>query len=158
MPTHLENYTKKQLLEKAKERGKKSYSSLNKSQLIDLLRSGRTYYKSPKRLSRKSPKRTPKKRDYGSRGYSPSNLVFNENVLKNNKFVIIGKEKCPHCIGAKKFMDDMDKTYKYIEYPNLNQDSKDKIKDLTNNYTKVPMVFIDGKFIGGFSELKKELK
>ena len=146
MPIYLESYTKKELLEKASKRGKKSYSSLNKDQLIELLRSGRTYYNSPKNS----------KRYYGSKGYSPSNEVFNNSTLRNNKIVIVGKEKCPHCNKAKELLDKKGEKYKYIEYDNLDQDSKDKISDITKKYTKVPMVFINENFLGGFSELKKQ--
>ena len=158
MPIYLESYTKKQLLEKANRRGKKSFSNLTKSQLIDLLRSGRTYYNSPKNSKRSgrtyynSPKNS--KRYYGSKGYSPSNEVFNNSTLRNNKIVIVGKEKCPHCNKAKELLDNKEKKYKYIEYDNLDQGSKDKISEYTKNYTKVPMIFLNEEFIGGFSDLK----
>jgi len=152
MPVRLETYTKAELQTKAKQRGKTGFSSLNKKQLIRLLRSGK---KSPPKKSRSRRKKSAKhsSKNYGSKGYSPKSDVNIENIVSENHITIIGKSNCPYCIKAKSELEDVHhKDYKYIEY---NKDFKEKLLELNNNYEKVPMIFIDNKFIGGYGEMKK---
>jgi|SaaInlV_100m_DNA_2_1039680.scaffolds.fasta_scaffold02730_3 glutaredoxin len=153
MPVRLETYTKAELQTKAKQRGKTGFSSLNKKQLIRLLRSGK---KSPPKKSRSRRKKSAKhsSKNYGIKGYSPKSSDSNiEKIISENNITIIGKSNCPYCIKAKSELDDRHhKDYKYVEY---NKDFKDKLLELNNNYEKVPMIFIDNKFIGGYNEMKE---
>jgi glutaredoxin len=144
MPIKLENYTKAELQLKAKSRGKICFSSLNKKQLIRFLRSGK---KSPSKKPRsRSPTR--KKSDYKN-GYSPEKAVDIEKIIKNNDLVVVGKSNCPYCIKTKVKLDENNNKYKYIEY---NKNFKDKLLEMNDNNTSVPMIFSKGVYKGGYSD------
>ena len=58
---------------------------------------------------------------------------------------------CPYCVRAKNLLKS-----KGIEFEEINLDDKDKeLKELQarTGQRTVPQIFIDGKMIGGFSEL-----
>jgi glutaredoxin 3 len=58
---------------------------------------------------------------------------------------------CPYCIRAKNLLSS-----KGLEFEEINLDGKEKelseLREKTGQRT-IPQIFIDGKFIGGFSEL-----
>jgi len=58
---------------------------------------------------------------------------------------------CPYCVRAKNLLSQ-----RGLEYEEVNLDGKDdelkKLRERTGHRT-VPQIFIDGKMIGGFSEL-----
>lgn len=58
---------------------------------------------------------------------------------------------CPYCIRAKNLLNEIG-----IAFEEINLDGKDeelkKLREETGQRT-VPQIFIDGEFIGGFSEL-----
>lgn len=60
---------------------------------------------------------------------------------------------CPYCNGAKRFLDDKGLQYTDIDIDG-NNELRRKLEEQTNHYT-VPFIFIEGTFIGGFSELKE---
>jgi glutaredoxin 3 len=66
---------------------------------------------------------------------------------------IYGTTICPFCVASKELLKSKNIKFKY---KNLDDDPKlrDKMAKELNYYT-VPMIFIDKKFIGGFSDLQK---
>lgn len=58
---------------------------------------------------------------------------------------------CPYCIRAKNLLE-----HKGLSYEEINLDGKDeelqKLREETGQRT-VPQIFVDGVFIGGFTEL-----
>lgn len=59
---------------------------------------------------------------------------------------------CPYCVQAKRLLTQLKVPYEEInleEKPALRQ----KLSEENNGYRTVPMIFIDGKFLGGYSEL-----
>jgi glutaredoxin 3 len=59
---------------------------------------------------------------------------------------------CPYCVQAKRLLTQLKMPYEEInleDKPELRQ----KISEENNGYRTVPMIFIDGKFIGGYTEL-----
>lgn len=60
---------------------------------------------------------------------------------------------CPYCKRAKNLLEE--KNISYQEYPIDNDAEKKKELYEKTNQDTVPFIFINGKFIGGYSELKK---
>ena len=60
---------------------------------------------------------------------------------------------CPYCVAAKRLLSQLGLKYEEIgldDKPDLRQ----KVSEENGNYRTVPMIFVDGKFIGGFTELQ----
>lgn len=70
-----------------------------------------------------------------------------------HKAVVYSKEGCSYCILAKSLLDEKRVKFESIELGN-NQDLYIKLVNQTSQKT-VPYIFIDGKFIGGYQDLKK---
>lgn len=71
------------------------------------------------------------------------------------KIVIFGKADCPWCEKAKDFLASRNLPFEYYDiYDNWETYGFLAKK---HDYKKVPMVFIDHRFIGGFNDLTKEL-
>lgn len=68
--------------------------------------------------------------------------------------VIYSALSCPYCTNAKALLDS-----KHITYNEINVDKDpSKLKEMfeiSNGMRTVPQIFIDGKHIGGFSDLKR---
>lgn len=69
------------------------------------------------------------------------------------KAVLYTKPACPFCIRAKALLDE-----RGIEYEDhdVSRDTalREQISASVGGYRTVPMIFLDGKFIGGNSELQ----
>lgn len=105
-----------------------------------------------RRKSIRKSRRKPSKRKSRSAKRSIKRKNF-KPTLKG--WYIITKEGCPYCKDAKNLLDNKGQKYKSINMTSSNREKIYKDIDLlTKNYRYVPMVFKDGKFIGGFSELK----
>lgn len=62
--------------------------------------------------------------------------------------------RCPYCDNAKAFLDKNGKTYTFKDVQSHRQELMDLrgLSDLKGQ--TVPQVFIDGEYIGGYTELK----
>ena len=88
-----------------------------------------------------------------------------KKINKNNKYVLVfGKSTCRYCKEAIKYLKENNIPYKYYkidEYYNiffkilekLNKKHQDILYD--SNHKTYPIIFINKKFIGGYSELIK---
>ena len=69
------------------------------------------------------------------------------------KAIVWSKDHCPYCVNAKALLDN-----KGIEYEerNISQGewSKAQLLEAVPNARTVPQIFIDGKLIGGYDQLK----
>ncbi len=70
--------------------------------------------------------------------------------MKAHEVIIYSKENCPYCVKAKRFFDE--KNIKYIEHFLTSSLEMDQLKKRTGHLT-FPQIFIDGKFIGGYTDL-----
>lgn len=85
---------------------------------------------------------------------------------KNISIIIYGCENCPFCLEAKKYLDNLGKKYVYYDLDKIvkfklaksKKEVLEKLKDKIGNYHYIPIIFLKGEFIGGFNELKKEIK
>ena len=72
-------------------------------------------------------------------------------------FTIYGRTYCKYCRKAKELLDSLDQSYIYI---NIDDDGPieavEHIK--ASGWKTVPMVVVEGKFIGGYTELETMLR
>ena len=81
------------------------------------------------------------------------------NVVNNNKVVVIGMALNPFVKKAKKLLDEKKMGYTYLEYGGyLSQWQKRLAIKMWSGWPSFPQVFIDGKLVGGYSDLEKFLK
>lgn len=65
--------------------------------------------------------------------------------------VVYTKKTCPHCLSAKVWLDKRNYSYQEISLDNPADHTAFKAEHPT--LKTVPQIFVDGKSIGGFSEL-----
>ena len=70
------------------------------------------------------------------------------------KIEIYGRDTCPFCRRAKELAATLDPSY---EYHDVEQDPAAQAKReeyaAQYNHRTVPVVFVDGEFVGGYSEM-----
>ncbi len=71
-------------------------------------------------------------------------------LMKNIK--IYTTSYCPFCVAAKDLLKSKGMEFEEIDVEN-DPDLREKLSQ-EHDYRTVPMIFIDGEFIGGFSELQ----
>lgn len=65
---------------------------------------------------------------------------------------IYTKKNCPFCVKAKRLLNSKGLAFEEIDLE-LNPEEKQPLIERTN-YRKVPQIFINDEFIGGFTELQ----
>jgi monothiol glutaredoxin len=91
--------------------------------------------------------------------FHPEYVKEAEEAVKSNAYVIIGMKQNPVVKGARKFLDEKNIAYKYIEHGSYFSMWKPRLAlKLWSGWPTFPMVFADGKLVGGFSELKDSFK
>ena len=68
------------------------------------------------------------------------------------KVVMYSKVPCPYCVNAKRLLDEKGIKYDVIDLTNQPEEMQ-RIKDETG-WRTVPIIMIDGKLIGGYSDMK----
>lgn len=78
-----------------------------------------------------------------------------ESTIESNKIVIYSKTFCPFCKTTKQTFDDLGEEYLVVNLNTLDDglSIQNYLYDTTGQYT-VPNVFINGKHIGGNSEIQ----
>lgn len=77
-----------------------------------------------------------------------------EEAIKTNKIVIVGMKQNPVVSKARKVLEGANLSYKYIEHGSYFSKWKPRLAiKLWSGWPTFPMVFIDGKLIGGCKEL-----
>lgn len=66
--------------------------------------------------------------------------------------VIYTTQYCSFCRAAKKFLESKGLEYKEVPVDD-NPELRAEVSQRNGNYRTVPMIEIDGKFVGGYSEL-----
>ena len=75
-------------------------------------------------------------------------------------YLIIGRSTCPYCVGAEQLLKDKMITHQRLDLdllPSMAYDILSTILHEHLEYQYVPMIFHDGEFIGGLSELKTHI-
>ncbi|XP_064619776.1 uncharacterized protein LOC135483139 [Lineus longissimus] len=81
--------------------------------------------------------------------------TFVNAQIASKKVVVFSKTYCSYCKMAKQALKDVGADFLLLELDNRPdcEDVMDVLKEMTGGRT-VPRVFIDGKFVGGGSEMK----
>jgi len=87
----------------------------------------------------------------------------NKNAIASKGNIIFGKASCPHCVAAKKTFDEKGFEYEYfdvVKEPRATYEMLARVKPLIGAKTPVtvPQIWMDGKYIGGASELNEKLQ
>ena len=72
------------------------------------------------------------------------------------KAIVWSKERCPYCDQAKALLKS--KGIEFEERKVGDGYTKEDLLEAVPNARTVPQIFLDGKLIGGFTELKKHLQ
>ena len=67
--------------------------------------------------------------------------------------IIYSTVTCGYCVQAKALLDEKNVPYKVI-YVDKDPAARKQMAEVTNNAKTVPQILINGKLIGGFSDLK----
>ena len=67
---------------------------------------------------------------------------------------IYSTDYCSYCMQAKSMLDRLDIPFEEIDLTD-NPELRMKLSQENNGYRTVPMIFIDGEFIGGYNELRQ---
>ena len=62
------------------------------------------------------------------------------------------KVPCPYCVNAKRLLTEKNVKFEEIDLTDK-PDEFDRLKNETG-FRTVPMIFIDGKMVGGYSDLR----
>lgn len=87
---------------------------------------------------------------------------FHSNILQEamlavetNKIVIIGMGHNPFVIKARKALSEAKIEFKYLEYGNYFSAWKKRLAiKLWSGWPTYPQVFVEGKLVGGYKEIK----
>ncbi|XP_037811174.1 glutaredoxin-like [Lucilia sericata] len=81
---------------------------------------------------------------------------FVQNAIKDNKVVIFSKTYCPYCTMAKEQFKKLAVDFHVIELDKRKDGNEIQsiLGEITGGST-VPRCFIDGKFVGGGTDVKK---
>jgi glutaredoxin len=76
-----------------------------------------------------------------------------------NGFTIYSKSGCPNCTNVKKLLQDNKIEYYVIDCDDYLIENRDNFLEFMKNITETeiktfPVIFLDGKFLGGFKEVK----
>ena len=79
-------------------------------------------------------------------------------AVQGNKIVVIGMGTNPFCKKACKLLAAKGLPYKYIEYGSYTSKWKERLAiKLWSGWPTFPQVFMDGKLVGGFTDLQAKL-
>ncbi|RMD45660.1 glutaredoxin 3 [Candidatus Pacearchaeota archaeon] len=65
------------------------------------------------------------------------------------------KPGCPFCMAAEKLFLSKKRNPKKINLLELGKDKLEELSEKSGGWKTAPMIFIDGKFYGGYSDVKK---
>ena len=74
--------------------------------------------------------------------------------------VIFGRDSCPYCVKAKELCEDVKGyipglEYRYVDIHEENIDKADLEKTIGQPVNTVPQIFVDEKYIGGYTEFNE---
>jgi monothiol glutaredoxin len=81
-----------------------------------------------------------------------------KQAVASNKIVVVGMATNPYCTKARNLLTEKGREFKYLEYGSYVSQWKQRLAiKLWSGWPTYPQVFIDGRLIGGFAELKANL-
>jgi glutaredoxin 3 len=68
--------------------------------------------------------------------------------------LIYSTSNCPYCVSARELFKSLKQDFEEIKL-DTNPELRMKLSQENNGWRTVPMIFIDGKFLGGFSDVSE---
>jgi glutaredoxin-related protein len=82
-----------------------------------------------------------------------------QDVVRSNKVVVIGMAQNPYVRKARKLLAEKAVTFRYLEYGNYLSMWKPRLAiKIWSGWPTFPQIFIDGRLVGGYTELVEYLK
>jgi monothiol glutaredoxin len=79
-----------------------------------------------------------------------------QTAVASNAVVVVGMGMNPYPKKARKLLDDAGVAYKYLEYGNYFNTWRERgALKMWTGWPTLPMVFVRGTLVGGFSDLQK---
>jgi len=179
----IDNYTVDNLRKVAKKMGLVGYSRLRKAELIKFIKSSKNVKKSPIKLQKstcenvkcargkicnpKSGRCVLKSGKIGQEIMNkvqtpiqvrPTNTKYTK-LIANKGINMFTKKGCGYCDKSKELLKNKNIKYQFIEVTDLTKHELfASIDNYTNKYRTFPLIFVNDKFIGGFSELSKYIQ
>lgn len=73
-------------------------------------------------------------------------------------YTIYGRPNCIFCEASKTLLDNINRTYNYIDITNYSSNEKEELKN-TFNMKTIPIILnYHGKLLGGYNELQREVE
>ncbi len=80
-------------------------------------------------------------------------------AIEKNSYVVVGMKQNPVVKSALKLLTENNISYKYLEYGSYFSMWRERLAiKLWSGWPTFPMVFVNGKLIGGFDQLKVFMK
>ena len=70
------------------------------------------------------------------------------------EIIIYTTNYCPYCVKAKNFLNNRNLPFKEIDVTN-NPEMREKLVEMSGGRKTVPQIFINGKSIGGFTDMEE---
>ena len=87
--------------------------------------------------------------------FHSENVKEVSQAVESNQYVIVGMKQNPVVKSAQKILIENNIPFKYIEYGSYFSKWRERLAiKLWSGWPTFPMVFIDGKLIGGCAELR----
>ena len=145
---------------------RKSPKKTAKSRRKSPKKASKSRRKSPKKTAksrRKSPKKASKSRRKSPKKASKFTLSTRDKIINTKlqgiDWFIVTMEGCGYCDQAKKLLETHKLKFKTQMLTKENQNKiYESIDSLTKKYRYFPVIFYKGKFLGGYTELKKKLE
>lgn len=84
--------------------------------------------------------------------------LINKSKKEGKKWFVITKEGCSYCSESKKLLLSKKQKFEALVLDNNNRDIiYNCIDKITNNYRYFPMIFLNCKFVGGYTDLLRSL-
>ena len=91
----------------------------------------------------------------GMQSFHPDSVAEVEAAMQSNKIVIVGMKQNPFVKKARNLLSEAKLDFKYVEYGSYFSKWRERLAiKLWSGWPTFPQVFVDGKLIGGFKELK----
>lgn len=89
------------------------------------------------------------------RAENVSEKVEENKLTEVKQTIVYGKPNCPQCQMAKSLLDSKGITYEYIDITTTGKTAAEVTG--RSDVRSLPQVYLEGKYVGGFNELYKEL-
>lgn len=73
------------------------------------------------------------------------------------RYRVIGADYCPFCIKVKNYLDKQKADYEWIDSETPEGNKIRQEESARYNHKTIPIVFVDGKFIGGCDDFFSKL-